>query len=92
MRWPNVPTLKELGYPIVSNSPYGIAGPKGMDPAATKALHDTFKKALDDPEFQKLLEKFDQDPYYLGSEDYAALAKKSIEEERAAVKRLNLSM
>ena len=91
-RWPQVPTLKDLGYPIVSNSPYGIAGPKGMDPAATKALHDAFRKALDDPEFQKLLEKYDQEPYYLGSEDYAVLAKRSIEEEREAVKRLNLKM
>ena len=91
-RWPQVPTLKELGYPIVSNSPFGIAGPKGMDPAAVKALHDAFKKALEDPEFVKTLEKYDQEPYYLNSADYAALAKKSIEEEREAVKRLNLKM
>jgi tripartite-type tricarboxylate transporter receptor subunit TctC len=91
-RWPNVPTLKEVGYPIVSNSPFGIAGPKGMDPAVVKALHDAFKKALDDPEFQKTLEKFDQEAYYLNSADYAALARRSIEEERVAVQRLNLKM
>jgi tripartite-type tricarboxylate transporter receptor subunit TctC len=91
-RWPNVPTLKDVGYPIVSNSPYGLAGPKGMDPAATKALHDAFKKALEDPEYQKTLEKFDQEAFYLGSADYAALAKKTFDEEREAVKRLNLKM
>jgi tripartite-type tricarboxylate transporter receptor subunit TctC len=91
-RWPNVPTLKEVGYPIVSNSPFGLAGPKGMDPAVVKALHDAFKKAMEDPEFQKTLEKFDQEPYYLNSADYAAFAKKSIEEERVAVQRLNLKM
>jgi tripartite-type tricarboxylate transporter receptor subunit TctC len=91
-RWPAVPTLKDLGYPIVSNSPYGIAGPKGMDPAVVKVLHDAFKKALDDPEYQKTLEKFDQEAFYLNSADYAALAKKSVEEEREAVKRLNLKM
>jgi tripartite-type tricarboxylate transporter receptor subunit TctC len=87
-----VPTLKEVGYPIVSNSPFGLAGPKGMDPAVVKALHDAFKKAMEDPEFQKTLEKFDQEPYYLNSADYAAFAKKSIEEERVAVQRLNLKM
>ncbi len=38
-RWPNVPTAKELGYGVVSTSPYGIAGPKGMDPAVVKTLH-----------------------------------------------------
>jgi tripartite-type tricarboxylate transporter receptor subunit TctC len=91
-RWPNVPTLKDLGYPIVSNSPYGLAGPKGMDPAVVKVLHDAFKKALEDPEFQKMLDKYDQDVYYLGSADYAAFAKKSIEEEQKAVRNLGLKM
>jgi tripartite-type tricarboxylate transporter receptor subunit TctC len=91
-RWPNTPTLKELGYPIVSTSPYGIAGPKGMDPAVTKALHDAFKKALEDPEYVKFMEKFDQEPYYLNSADYAALAKKTFEEERVAIQRLGLKM
>lgn len=91
-RWPNAPTLKDLGYPIVSNSPYGIAGPKGMDPAVVKVLHDAFKKALEDPEYQKTLDKFDQEPYYLNSADYAALAKKTFEEERVAIKRLGLKM
>jgi tripartite-type tricarboxylate transporter receptor subunit TctC len=57
-----------------------------------KVLHDAFKKALDDPEYQKTLEKFDQEAFYLNSADYAALAKKSIEEEREAVRRLNLKM
>jgi tripartite-type tricarboxylate transporter receptor subunit TctC len=91
-RWPAVPTLKELGYPIVSTSPYGIAGPKGMDPAATQALHNAFKKALEDPEFVKLMDKFDQDISYLNSEDYAALARKIFEDERAAIQRLGLKM
>jgi len=91
-RWPTVPTLKELGYPLVSNSPFGIAGPKGMDPAVVKTLHDAFKLALEEPEFQKTLEKFDQEAYYLGSADYAALAKKTVEEEREIVKRLGLKM
>jgi len=91
-RWPDVPTLKDLGYPIVSNSPYGLAGPKGMDPAVVKVLHDAFRKALEDPEYLKTLEKFDQEAFYLNSADYAALAKKTIEEEREAVKRLNLKM
>ena len=91
-RWPAVPTLKDLGYPIVSNSPYGLAGPKGMDPAVVKALHDAFKKALEDPEYQKTLEKFDQDAFYLNSADYAAFAKKTYDEEGVAIKRLDLKM
>ena len=43
--WPDAPTLKELGYPFVFDSPFGLAGPKGMDPAVVEKLHDAFKKA-----------------------------------------------
>jgi tripartite-type tricarboxylate transporter receptor subunit TctC len=57
-----------------------------------KTLHDAFKKALEDPEYQKMLEKLDQEAYYLGSADYAALARKTFEEEREIVKRLGLKM
>ena len=46
--FPEVRTLKEAGIDLVVNSPYGICGPKGMDPAITKKLHDAFKEALYD--------------------------------------------
>ena len=91
-RWPNVPTLKELGYGIVSNSPYGIAGPKGMDPKVMKILHDAFRKATDDPAYQKVLERLDQDNVYLNSEDYAKLAKQLNDRERSVVERMGLKM
>jgi tripartite-type tricarboxylate transporter receptor subunit TctC len=55
-RWPDVPTAKDLGYNIVSNSPYGLVGPKGMDPAVMKTLHDAFKKAMDDPKHLEVLD------------------------------------
>jgi tripartite-type tricarboxylate transporter receptor subunit TctC len=44
--WPDVPTLKELGYNVVSESPWGIAGPKGMDPAVVNVLADAIQKSL----------------------------------------------
>lgn len=90
-RWPNVPTLKELGYPIVSASPYGLAGPKGMDPKVVKILHDAFKKGMEDPAFIKVLERLDQnESFYMGPEEYARYARKLYEEEKANVERLGL--
>ena len=35
-RWPDVPTLDELGYKTVSDSPFGVCGPKGMAPALVR--------------------------------------------------------
>ena len=91
-RWPNVPTLKDLGYGIVSNSPYGVAGPKGMDPKVVKVLHDAIKKAMDDPTYQKVLERLDQDNVYKNSEDYAKFARQVNDEQKAVVERLGLKM
>jgi len=89
-RWPNVPTLKELGYGIVSNSPFGIAGPKGMDPKVVRILHDAFKKGLEDPAYQKILERFDMEPFYKNTEDYVKYVKELVEEERIVVDKLGL--
>ena len=55
--FPDVPTLKELGYPLVIDSPWGLAGPKGMDPKIVARLHDAFKKAIDTPGVIALLAK-----------------------------------
>ena len=32
-KWPDAPTLKELGYTYEFDSPFGLAGLKGMDTA-----------------------------------------------------------
>jgi tripartite-type tricarboxylate transporter receptor subunit TctC len=89
-RWPTVPTLKELGYGIVSNSPFGIAGPKGMDPKVSKVLHDAFKKGMEDPAFQKILERFDMEAFYKNTEDYGKYVKELCEEEKEVVDKLGL--
>jgi tripartite-type tricarboxylate transporter receptor subunit TctC len=89
-RWPAVPTANDLGLNMVYNSPYGIAGPKGMEPAVVKTLHDGFKKALDDPEHQKVLDQLDQELWYQSSEDYAKYARETFQKERALIERLGL--
>jgi len=49
--WPSVPTLRESGVDIVVTAPYGLAGPKSMDPKVVKILHDAFRKGMADPAF-----------------------------------------
>ena len=89
-KWPNTPTLKELGYRIVADSPFGIAGPKGMDPKVVKVLHDAFKKGLDDPATMKTLEQLDMVYAYKNTEEYSKQAKALGEEEKQLVERLGL--
>jgi tripartite-type tricarboxylate transporter receptor subunit TctC len=88
--WPDVPTLAELGYKTVSDSPFGIIGPAGMPPATVRILHDAFRKALDEPKVLALLDRLDQSVIYLGPEDYAKFAKQTFEDERKTIDRLGL--
>jgi tripartite-type tricarboxylate transporter receptor subunit TctC len=88
-RW-GAPTAKELGYDIVSYSPYGIVGPRGMDPKVVKIIHDAFKKAIDDPENQRVLQQLDQVYWYKSSEDYSRWAAETFVSERALIERLGL--
>ncbi|WP_369407904.1 tripartite tricarboxylate transporter substrate binding protein [Roseomonas rosulenta] len=91
-RYPNVPTLRETGTDIVSASPYGLAGPKGMDPGVVRVLHDAFKAALHDPAHLAVLERFDMPVIYMNSDDYRASVQRVIEEEGAVIRRLNLTI
>jgi tripartite-type tricarboxylate transporter receptor subunit TctC len=88
-RW-GAPTAKELGYDVVSYSPYGIAGPKGMDPKVVKIIHDAFKKAIDDPENHKVLQQLDQVYWYKSTEDYNKWAAETNVSEKALIERLGL--
>ena len=88
-RW-NAPTVKELGIDTVSDSPYGLVGPKGMPPPVVKTLHDGFKAAMDDPEHMKTLQRLDQVYWYKSGEDYARWAAETFQAERATIERVGL--
>lgn len=91
-RWPNVPTLNELGYDTVSDSPFGIGGPKGMDPAVVKKLHDAFKKTLEDPAVLASFDKYDQSVIYMGTEEYTKFIRETFTKEKQVIERLGLAM
>lgn len=90
-RWPNVPTLDELGYQTVSDSPFGVCGPKGMDAGLARTLHDAFKRTLDDPNVQASFEKYDQTVIYMNTETYTKFARESFVAEKATIERLGLT-
>ena len=90
-RWPEVPTLTELGYETVSDSPFGVCGPKGMDPSIVKIIHDVFKKTLDDPAVQQAFSQYDQPVIYLNTADYTKFAQTSFHSDKVMIERLGLA-
>ncbi len=90
-RWPNVPTLDELGYKTIADSPFGVCGPKGMDPAVVKVLHDAFKKTLDDPAVLSVFDKYDQSVIYMDTPTYTKYAVDTFNGEKALIERLGLA-
>ena len=69
-RFPDVPTVKELGYKVVHDSPIGIVGPKGMSAERVKVLHDAFQKALSDPAFLKAMGSYEMPVLYQNTADF----------------------
>ncbi len=89
-RWPDIPTSKEQGYDVNASSSYGIGGPKGMDPKVVKILHDAFRKALDDPEFLKTVERYDLVLSYLNTADYTKWVREQYAAEKLVVEKFGL--
>jgi tripartite-type tricarboxylate transporter receptor subunit TctC len=90
-KFPDVPTLKELGIPLVQASPYGLGGPKGMDPALVQRIHDVFKQAMEMPSHVEALAKYDQSLMYMSPVQYTRFAEDTFRREKALVEKLGLA-
>lgn len=92
-RYPDVPGVRQLGVEsqLDLEFPFGLAGPKGMDPAVVKVLHDGFKKVMEQPEHAALLKTLDQPNRYMSSADFTAFAKAQIEAYGIALGRLGIA-
>jgi len=89
-RFPDVPTLKELGYDMVVTSPYGLSGPRGMDPGVVRTLHDAMKTALFSPANEAVRKQFDMPLEYYDTAAYQDfVARRAVYEQRMA-QQLNL--
>ncbi|WP_430869560.1 tripartite tricarboxylate transporter substrate binding protein [Cupriavidus basilensis] len=91
--WPEVPTVKELGYPdAVYNSPYGIGVPHGTDPRIVGRLHDAFHHAMFQPRHIAELARYDQELTYLNTAQYQAYLERAWVREREFAERLGLGV
>ena len=89
--WPDAPTLRDLGFDMVFDSPFGMGGPKGMDPAIVKKIDDAFRVALEDKGVSETLAKYDMSARYMPSAAYDKFARQLFVEEKATLEKLGLA-
>jgi len=73
--YPDVPTLKELGFTQVNlKAPavLGYAAPRGLPADVQRKLEGAFAEAIRSQEFAELLAKLDNEPYYRDGATFAA--------------------
>jgi tripartite-type tricarboxylate transporter receptor subunit TctC len=90
-KFPDAPTLKELGLDLVQNSPFGIGAPRGTPTDVVARLHDAFKTVLEQESYKGALARYDMVPMYMSSAGYSKFAADTFAREKALVDKLGLS-
>lgn len=91
-RFPDVPTLRELGYDMTVTSNYGLSGPPNMDPGVVRVLHDVYREGLMSEVNTRLREQYDMPLVYFNSEQYTDFVRQRAVVEREIVTRLGIRM
>ena len=91
-RWPDTPTLRELGLDLVANAPMGLAGPQGLAPAVLLRLQGAFQQALRATPTLELLPRLNMEAAYLSGVAYAAVAQERYLTARAQLQRLGMEL
>ena len=81
-RWPQVPTVRELGHDLAVESLIGLVAPKHLDPAIAARLHAAFAKASTNAEYLRMLDEFDLYPQLMPADGYRAYAAAQLEREK----------
>jgi tripartite-type tricarboxylate transporter receptor subunit TctC len=89
-KYPNVPTVMESGYKMSLPGPNGVVAPKGLPKPIVQKLDAAFKKAMTDPDVQKLMKDYTLTPLYLNADDYVKAAQEEFDWSGRLVKKLGL--
>jgi len=85
---PDVPTMRELGFDIVSGIQRGYAAPKGINPQQLAFLRDVFKKIANDPEYLADMKTAGQPAEYMDGEAFYEFIKEQDAFARAMLTRI----
>jgi len=89
--FPNVRTLKEIGYDYALVSGMGIVGPKDLPKEVVKKVGDAFGTACQEKGFLKQMKKMDLLPYYLNLEELAKFLKEDYEFKKDLIQKIGLA-
>jgi tripartite-type tricarboxylate transporter receptor subunit TctC len=88
--FPDVPTLRELGYDFINETVFLIAAPKGTPPAVVSKLDAAFKQAMADPEFVKTIKTLEFEVTYRGAADTQAYLEDAYKRFGEMIQKLNI--
>jgi len=68
--FPEVPTVKELGYNYASDTLHCIVGPAGLPPEVVKKLEDALVNGMETPEYKAVKERIYMSSAYLNGKGF----------------------
>ena len=86
--FPDVPTLKELGYDLEYYLWAGLFTPRGTPPAVVKTLREAVRQSVQDPEFKSAMEKAQTPIAYQDADEFKAWWDKDAQTLAEVVKRI----
>jgi tripartite-type tricarboxylate transporter receptor subunit TctC len=84
--YPNIPTVKELGYDVTVVKFRGLAGPKGLPPEIIRIWEQAVPLILADPEYRVMYTRDNLAPNYLSHAEYGAFVSKFADDTTAYLK------
>jgi tripartite-type tricarboxylate transporter receptor subunit TctC len=88
--FPDIPTLKELGYDVEVYLWTGLFVPKDVPAHVQKILRDATRKAVQDDEFKAASEKMQMPPAYLDADEFKTWWDKDSEMLAAAIRKMSV--
>ncbi len=88
--FPEIPTLKDLGYDIESVALYGIIAPSGLPSQIKGKLEEAFSKAAKDPSLIQMIKNASYSPVFKNSREFGNYMKEAYEKAKSDLKELGL--
>jgi tripartite-type tricarboxylate transporter receptor subunit TctC len=88
--FPNIPTYRDMGYPLAPTIFFGLAGPAGLPDDVIKTWEMTIKTITESESFQEVTMRLNGNVSYLDHEAFEALVLSDIESTKKALHTLGI--